>query len=192
MALSDKFYQAGFDAMKRRDFEEAEENFKTALSYKHDHSKTLLQYGLLLQNQRNDFEGAVDVWRGAAEGMLKNKYHVQMLCCLSVVLTKIYKDYDSAERYYKLALETDNAHVNSLVNYGLFLATVRFDYDQAAVMLKRAIRADPHRTKINNGGYLLQELLSRNDPPTEEQKEKARQKSPPKAVRRMSSMAALN
>eukprot|EP00283_Hemiselmis_rufescens_P015438 CAMPEP_0173450396 /NCGR_PEP_ID=MMETSP1357-20121228/44629_1 /TAXON_ID=77926 /ORGANISM="Hemiselmis rufescens, Strain PCC563" /LENGTH=192 /DNA_ID=CAMNT_0014417073 /DNA_START=37 /DNA_END=615 /DNA_ORIENTATION=+ len=188
MALSDKFYQAGFDAMKRRDFEEAEENFKTALSYKHDHSKTLLQYGLLLQNQRNDFKGAVEVWREAAEGMLKNKYHVQMLCCLSVVLTKIYNDYDNAERYYKLALETDNAHVNSLVNYGLFLATVRFDYEAAAVMLKRAIRADPHRTKINNGGYLLQELLSRNPAPSSEQKERAKAKPPPKVMRRNSTL----
>mmetsp|Transcript_28527 Transcript_28527/g.70614 ORF Transcript_28527/g.70614 Transcript_28527/m.70614 type:complete len:209 (+) Transcript_28527:123-749(+) len=160
--LSDKLYNEGLEAMRRKDFEEAEGKFKQALAYKHDHSKTVLQYGILLQNHRKDYAAAVLLWRRAAEGMLKNKYHVQMLCNLSIVLTKVLQDYNAAERYYRLALEADATHVNSLVNYGLFLATVRKDFDKAEVMLRRAIRADPGRTKINNGGYLLQELIQRN------------------------------
>jgi hypothetical protein len=47
------------------------------------------------------------------------------------------------------------------VNYGLFLCTIREKYEKAELMLKRAIKADPTRKKINNCGYLLQELLSR-------------------------------
>lgn len=245
MVLSDKYFQLGYDAMRRKDFEEAEINFQKAMSYKHDHTKTLLQYGLLLQS-RKDFAGAVELWRIGADAMLKNKHHVQMLCNLSVVLTKVVGDHEGAERYFKAGLECDKDHVGCLVislpshpshqagfvppflissqhpflslspsstpsplrprlndlqppcsaapfiavmprqtlivpdhlrvpnlltflplpnvqvNYGLFLCSVRKDHEKAESMLKRAIKADPTRTKINNGGYLLQELISRH------------------------------
>ncbi len=81
----------GIESLRSRDYEEAETKFKLALSYKHDHSKTVLQYGLLLQNHKHDFDAAVQLWKRAAESMVKNKYHVQMLCNLSIVLSKVLK-----------------------------------------------------------------------------------------------------
>lgn len=43
--LSDKLYAEGLEAMQAKRIDEAEIKFKQALSYKHDHSKTLLQVG---------------------------------------------------------------------------------------------------------------------------------------------------
>ena len=116
MALSDSHFDAGYEAMRNMDYETAESEFKVALTYKHDHTKTLLHYGLLLQS-RKDFTGAVDMWKVGADAMLKNRHHVKMLCNLSIVLTKVLGDHDAAEKYFKAALECDKDHVGVLVSY---------------------------------------------------------------------------
>mmetsp|Transcript_26092 Transcript_26092/g.53175 ORF Transcript_26092/g.53175 Transcript_26092/m.53175 type:complete len:157 (-) Transcript_26092:41-511(-) len=154
-SLADIIFQEGHEFAKQKQFDEAESKYKQALAYKDDHSPTLLAYGLLLQNQRKDFQATETLWRGAAENQLKNAAHVQMVCNLAVLLEKCNNDFEAAERYYRIALESNPAHANTLVNYGTFLATRRNDFERAEVMLRKAIKADPTRKQINNCGYLL-------------------------------------
>ncbi len=57
-SLADKCFKEGIEFARKRQFDEAEAKFKQALSYKDDHSRTLLEYGLLLQNQRKAYDAA--------------------------------------------------------------------------------------------------------------------------------------
>ncbi len=118
-SLSDRYCLEGMELVKQRSFEEAEAKFKLALSYKHDHSYTVLQYGLFLQNHKRDCDGAVRLWKHAAESMVKNKHHVQMLCNLSVVLSKVNHDDNTPHKHETLGLKRLNEQVDTESRFGV-------------------------------------------------------------------------
>lgn len=66
----------------------------------------------------------------------------------AIFLANSRKDYDSAEAYFKRALDADPTKSNTLGNYALFLTDIRKDYEAAEVYYKRALDAAP--TDANN------------------------------------------
>ncbi|MCF7730532.1 MAG: tetratricopeptide repeat protein [Akkermansiaceae bacterium] len=63
-------------------------------------------------------------------------------------LTGIRKDHDTAEAFYKRALEANPKHANNLGNYALFLITIGKDHDAAEMFFKRALEADSKNAAI--------------------------------------------
>jgi Tfp pilus assembly protein PilF len=64
-SLADKCFQEACALARQRLFDEAETKFKQALAHKDDHSRTLLEYGLLLQNHRKEYEAAEQLYAKA-------------------------------------------------------------------------------------------------------------------------------
>jgi Tfp pilus assembly protein PilF/NAD-dependent SIR2 family protein deacetylase len=58
------------------------------------------------------------------------------------------KDYDSAEFYYKKAIESDPRNADNLGNYAVFLKNIRKDYASAEIFYKKAIESDPKSVSI--------------------------------------------
>jgi Tfp pilus assembly protein PilF len=74
-------------------------------------------------------------------------------------LETISKDYDSAEIYYKKAIEADPMNANYLGAYGIFLFQIRKDYDSAEVYCKKAINANPrHASNLGNYATILDHI----------------------------------
>jgi tetratricopeptide (TPR) repeat protein len=63
-------------------------------------------------------------------------------------------NYDNAEKYYKMVLDSNPNHANTLGNYALFMKKIREDYDKAEEFYKRAIETDPNHAN-NLGGYAI-------------------------------------
>jgi tetratricopeptide (TPR) repeat protein len=105
-------------ALNTGNLDEAEKHFKEAINKKFDHPKTRYYYGLMLQNQRKDPAAAEALWRQVSMFQLKSRFHVQLLSSLAALLIEYKNDYDEAEKCYKLALDCDPLHVNTMVNYG--------------------------------------------------------------------------
>src|SRR5262245_57625719 len=72
----------------------------------------------------------------------------------AVFLSEHHRDYNEAERYYKLALEANPNNAHSLGGYALFLENQLQDYDKAERYYKRAVEADPNHA-INFGNYAV-------------------------------------
>ena len=69
--------------------------------------------------------------------------HAAALTNLGYLLYSVKKDYDEAERLYRLAVETSPNDPAALNNLGLLLATARRDFAGAEAMYERALKADP-------------------------------------------------
>ncbi len=73
-------------------------------------------------------------------------------------------DNDEAERYFKLAIETNPNNANNLGNYATFLSDHRRDYDEAERYYKLAIEADPNNaSNLANYATFLENHRSDND-----------------------------
>ncbi len=70
----------------------------------------------------------------------------------AIFLTDIRKEYDEAEKYYKIALksEPNDADING--NYANFLKNIRKKYDEAEEHYKIALKSEPNCANIN-GNY---------------------------------------
>jgi tetratricopeptide (TPR) repeat protein len=56
----------------------------------------------------------------------------------AVFLSQIRKDYDEAEKYFKLSIEADPNDSINLISYAVFLREIRKDYDKAEKYFKIA------------------------------------------------------
>mmetsp|Transcript_51417 Transcript_51417/g.122419 ORF Transcript_51417/g.122419 Transcript_51417/m.122419 type:complete len:238 (+) Transcript_51417:78-791(+) len=176
MSLADKVFTEGNVLYKGRDFDGAEAKFREALKIHPEHARSLLHLGLILQNQRKDFPATIQLWRAACINMTPNKHHVRICSSLAVLEDKVNNNYEEAERYYQQALQFDPNNTNVMVNYGLLLATRGVSevgagtrkhwylnkdnpLETAQDLMRKAIKIDTALGRINNGGYLLQEIL---------------------------------
>lgn len=65
---------------------------------------------------------------------------------------------------YKRAIEQDTHHSNNLGNYGLFLAEVKKDYNQAEKYYKSSLKCNPdHVNSLYNYAVLLHHHLRKQD-----------------------------
>jgi tetratricopeptide (TPR) repeat protein len=79
-------------------------------------------------------------------------------------LDRISKDYDTAEIYYKKAIEADPRHANNLSNYSILLYNIRKDYDSAEIYCKKAMEIDPwNADNLVNYAVLLEYIRKDND-----------------------------
>ena len=73
-------------------------------------------------------------------------------------------DHDTAENFYKRAIDADPKHANSLGSYAFFLTDVRGDHDTAETFYKRAIEADPkHANNLGNYAIFLTDVRGDHD-----------------------------
>ena len=80
----------------------------------------------------------------------------------AVFLHNAGKDPDTAEAFYKRALDADPKHAVHLSNYAVFLKNIRKDDDAAEVFYKRALDADP-KNGTNLGNYAVFLMQIRKD-----------------------------
>lgn len=74
------------------------------------------------------------------------------------------KNYDLAEKYYKMALELDPRDADNNGNYAVFLKDIRKNYNHAEKHYKKALELNPENT-ANNANYaiFLHEIRKDND-----------------------------
>ncbi len=70
----------------------------------------------------------------------------------ALFLTDIRKEYDKAEKHYKIALESEPNDANNNGNYAIFLTDIRKEYDEAEKHYKTALKSEPNHANIN-GNY---------------------------------------
>ncbi|RUA04872.1 MAG: SIR2 family protein, partial [Gammaproteobacteria bacterium] len=68
----------------------------------------------------------------------------------ALFLSDIRKEYDKAEKHYKIALESEPNHANANSNYALFLSDIRKEYDKAEKYYKIALKSKPDDADINS------------------------------------------
>lgn len=61
-------------------------------------------------------------------------------------LETVLRDYEQADRYYKLATQLNPENVNNLCNYAVFLKKITKQYDLAEKFYKQAVLLDPAHT----------------------------------------------
>eukprot|EP01029_Cantina_marsupialis_P027290 TRINITY_DN758_c0_g1_i1.p1 TRINITY_DN758_c0_g1~~TRINITY_DN758_c0_g1_i1.p1 ORF type:complete len:837 (+),score=257.98 TRINITY_DN758_c0_g1_i1:251-2512(+) len=132
--------------------------FDKALALCSDDYMTLCNYAFFLEDQWGDLEGAKRMYKHALKA---NPYHVRSLYYLAMMNHYSFKEYNEAERLYKLALECHEeqggvGHANCLKDYGNFLSNARKDNELAEIMYQKALEVDPShpRALISYAGLL--------------------------------------
>ncbi len=72
----------------------------------------------------------------------------------AIFLTGTRKEYDEAEKHYKIALKSESNHTNTNGNYANFLKNIRKKYDEAEKHYKIALKSEPNDANIN-GNYAI-------------------------------------
>ena len=92
-------------------------------------------------NNETDIEHKKEILESALKEWPKNTF---LIGEYAKYYEKIMKDYDEAEKYYKLLIEVNPNDSLNLNYYAVFLKNVRKDYDEAEKFYKLSIETDPN------------------------------------------------
>lgn len=125
----------------RKDYDNAEMNFKRSLEIDPKNERVLSNYALFLTKIRKNYDKSEEYYKHALEIDPDNSI---TLSNYANFLKTIRKDDDRAEKYYKRSLEIDPDNANTLNSYAVFLTDIRKDHDKAEEYYKRSLKIDPN------------------------------------------------
>jgi len=103
---------------------------------------------MLLDQQRQDVDGAIEVSRAAVEA---DPRRATVQYNLGILLAER-NDHDGAEKAYRAVIEANPKHAMAHTNLGAILADYRNDLDAAEASFHKAIALDPRLHEVGEHG----------------------------------------
>jgi len=120
------------------------------------HISANFDLGFVLENERQDFDGAEAAYRAA---IAADPEHANAHMNLGVLLENVRMDFYGAEAAYRAAIAADPGIALAHNNLGILLKAVRQDVDGAEAAYRTAIAADPGCAMAHyNLGFLLDDV----------------------------------